>query len=195
MDDYLLTAKPADLTQMAKQNGGTFPGVKVMRAIDGRDEVRADGTLYRIKWQLFLVASFVLCMALGITSTGSAQEGERPEMVPPGKVTMGSLEYRSHCAQCHGPEGKGDGPVAAVLTKKPADLTQITKSHAGTFPEEWLTKFIDGSDMVAAHGTRGMPIWGREFSKGSPGLAKRSQHEVDRKIKLLVDYIKSIQEE
>ena len=40
----LLITKPADLTQLAKQNGGTFPGVKVMRAIDGRDEVRAHGT-------------------------------------------------------------------------------------------------------------------------------------------------------
>jgi hypothetical protein len=38
------TTKPADLTQLAKQNGRTFPGVKVMRGIDGRDEVRTHGT-------------------------------------------------------------------------------------------------------------------------------------------------------
>jgi mono/diheme cytochrome c family protein len=143
----------------------------------------------------YAVASLILAMAFGTTSMGWTQEGEQTEMVPPGKVTTGKLEYRSHCAQCHGPNGKGDGPVAAVLTKKPADLTQITKGHAGTFPEEWVRKYIDGSEMVAAHGTSEMPIWGLAFAKGGPGSsAKRSEHEVDTRIQLLVDYIKSIQE-
>lgn len=139
-------------------------------------------------------ALLVLCMVLGIASDGWAQEAEGPEMVPPGNVTTGKLEYRRHCAQCHGPDGKGDGPVAAVLTKKPADLTQITKGHAGTFPEDWVRKYIDGSEMVAAHGTSEMPIWGLAFAKGKPGVSKRSQHEVDTRIKLLMEYIKSIQE-
>ncbi len=39
----LLTTKPIDLTQLAKKNGGKFPGTKVMREIDGRDTVRAHG--------------------------------------------------------------------------------------------------------------------------------------------------------
>ena len=149
--------------------------------------------MQRNRWQ-YAVASLILAVALGTTSMGWSQEDQRPEMVPPGKVTTGKLEYRSHCAQCHGPNGKGDGPVAAVLTKKPTDLTQITKGHAGTFPEQWVRQFIDGSDMIAAHGTSEMPIWGLEFTRGGPGVMKRSPHEVDTRIKLLVDYIKSIQE-
>ena len=40
-----------------------------------------------------------------------------------------------------------------------------------------------------------MPIWGNEFSKGSPGLSKRMQHEAGTKIRLLIEYVKSIQEE
>ncbi len=40
----LLTTKPIDLTQLAKKNGGKFPGTKVMHDIDGRDTVRAHGT-------------------------------------------------------------------------------------------------------------------------------------------------------
>jgi mono/diheme cytochrome c family protein len=35
--------KPVDLTQIAKQNGGTFPTMRVMEAIDGRQTVRAHG--------------------------------------------------------------------------------------------------------------------------------------------------------
>ena len=147
----------------------------------------------RVIW-LYFGALLILCMALLIAGEGWAQESERPEMVEPGTVTTGRLEYRSHCAPCHGPSGKGDGPVAAVLTKKPANLTQITKGHAGTFPEEWVRKYIDGSEMVAAHGTSEMPIWGLTFTKAGPGATKRSQSEIDKRIKLLVAYIKSIQE-
>ncbi|MGH7894397.1 MAG: c-type cytochrome [Candidatus Binatia bacterium] len=35
--------KPPDLTQIAKQSGGTFPLKKVMRYVDGTDDVRAHG--------------------------------------------------------------------------------------------------------------------------------------------------------
>jgi len=35
--------KPKDLTQIAKENGGTFPFTKTMAAIDGTKEVRAHG--------------------------------------------------------------------------------------------------------------------------------------------------------
>jgi hypothetical protein len=39
----VLKQKPADLTQIAKNNGGTFPAQKVMRFIDGTTDVRAHG--------------------------------------------------------------------------------------------------------------------------------------------------------
>jgi len=35
--------KPTDLTQIAKRNGGRFPVEPTLRAIDGRDTVRAHG--------------------------------------------------------------------------------------------------------------------------------------------------------
>jgi mono/diheme cytochrome c family protein len=35
--------KPADLTQIAKKNGGEFPFARVMAIIDGRETVRAHG--------------------------------------------------------------------------------------------------------------------------------------------------------
>jgi mono/diheme cytochrome c family protein len=39
-----LTISPADLTQIAKKNGGKFPFWQVYRVIDGREEVRGHGT-------------------------------------------------------------------------------------------------------------------------------------------------------
>ena len=38
-----LTAKPTDLTQLAKNAGGEFPMIKVIQAIDGTSTVRAHG--------------------------------------------------------------------------------------------------------------------------------------------------------
>ena len=38
-----LTIRPADLTQLAKKNGGTFSFWRVYRSIDGSEEVRGHG--------------------------------------------------------------------------------------------------------------------------------------------------------
>ena len=43
MSKYL-TVRPADLTQIAKNNGGTFRFWQVYRTIDGREAVRGHGT-------------------------------------------------------------------------------------------------------------------------------------------------------
>ena len=43
MSKYL-TVRPADLTQLAKKNDGTFPFWQVYRMIDGREEVRGHGS-------------------------------------------------------------------------------------------------------------------------------------------------------
>jgi mono/diheme cytochrome c family protein len=39
-----LTVAPADLTVLAKKNGGSFPFWQVYRAIEGREEIRGHGT-------------------------------------------------------------------------------------------------------------------------------------------------------
>lgn len=40
-----------------------------------------------------------------------------------GDSARGSTLYTQYCSSCHGPGGKGDGPVAAGLDPKPADHT------------------------------------------------------------------------
>lgn len=42
----------------------------------------------------------------------------------------GSL-FRENCASCHGTRGAGDGPSAAKLKPKPADLTKSTLDQPG----------------------------------------------------------------
>ena len=39
-------------------------------------------------------------------------------------IVEGAQAFAAHCAQCHGARAKGDGPLAARLATRPADLTQ-----------------------------------------------------------------------
>ena len=48
-----------------------------------------------------------------------------------GQVARGAELYRTHCAACHGPNGRGDGPAAAGLSPPPADLQQLTSMPMG----------------------------------------------------------------
>ena len=45
-----LNEQPIDLTQLAKQNGGTFPFERTMQAIDGTTSLRAHGVSEMPVW-------------------------------------------------------------------------------------------------------------------------------------------------
>lgn len=78
-----------------------------------------------------LVMSTVLLAACG---GGGEQTAELPAVPSeyagktnpvgnqPDAVAAGQALYEERCSSCHGPEGKGDGPAAAALDPKPADL-------------------------------------------------------------------------
>ena len=40
-----------------------------------------------------------------------------------GDAAAGKAKYDMFCASCHGPTGKGDGPVGAALNPKPRDFS------------------------------------------------------------------------
>lgn len=82
---------------------------------------------------------------------------------------FGQREFEANCATCHGMDAKGKGPVAGFLTRNPPDLTTLSRSNGGVFPMDRLYRVIDGTDLPQAtqqagpHGSREMPIWGRDY--------------------------------
>ena len=46
-----------------------------------------------------------------------------PSSAAAGDVAAGQASYQTNCLSCHGPTGKGDGPVGAVLQPPPRDLS------------------------------------------------------------------------
>lgn len=114
-------------------------------------------------------------------------------------LEQGRRDFASLCAPCHGADGKGGGPQAAGLQKKPADLTAITARY-GRFPGDLVFETIAGIDMPDGHGTRDMPAWGDVFVSedvgGSTNLddAEKAADDASRRIAGLMHYIESIQQ-
>lgn len=98
---------------------------------------------------------------------------QQPPPQPPPKVKVEPAKpvnasdakgmFKSYCAPCHGVSGKGDGPAAAALNPKPADLTQFAKRRGGTFSAKDFEDKVNGMAMAPAHGSTEMPVWGPIF--------------------------------
>jgi mono/diheme cytochrome c family protein len=96
--------------------------------------------------------------------------------------------FRSYCASCHGISGKGAGPAAPALKAKVPDLTLLASNNQGRFPAAHVRRVIMGDEIVAAHGSREMPIWGPVFHQ--------VEADVDRgnvRLENLVKYLESVQ--
>ncbi len=73
---------------------------------------------------------FALSLGLGCVALRPALEPAYPtsfyapaEPYAAASVERGAKFYAANCALCHGADGRGDGPAAAGLTVRPADLT------------------------------------------------------------------------
>lgn len=76
-------------------------------------------------------ASLALCLAVGWIPLRRAVERAYPtsyyasaEPYATASVVRGAAVYAANCALCHGATGRGDGPAAASLPSRPADLTE-----------------------------------------------------------------------
>jgi copper transport protein len=94
---------------------------------------------------LLVIAVFVFYLQL--------DAGERYiNPIPPNQssIAQGEAIYRVQCIACHGPSGRGDGPVGLTLNPPPADLYLHTQP--GIHPDgrlyEWITfGFADNQVM------------------------------------------------
>ena len=116
---------------------------------------------------LFTAALLTLAAPLQANAQAQFREESRLQqrIHEPG---FGKREFDSNCAACHGMDAKGRGPVAGFLTKNPPDLTLLARGNGGVFPMDRLYRAIDGRDLpegsqVGPHGSREMPIWGRDY--------------------------------
>jgi mono/diheme cytochrome c family protein len=102
----------------------------------------------------------------------------------------GAYAFRTHCATCHGIQGKGDGPLAESLRYQPADLTLIARRNGGSFPTERIVRIVDGRNPLKGHGGPDMPVWGDAFKNADTNYDEK---RVRQKIEAVVEYVKTLQ--
>lgn len=107
---------------------------------------------------------------------------------PEDALRQGAEDFRQYCAACHGVDGRGQGPVAPFLVRKPPDLTTLAFRNDGEFPLDQVYFIIDGRGEVAAHGTREMPVWGERF--GDEEVSETAKRE---RILNIIAYLQSLQ--
>lgn len=104
-------------------------------------------------------------------------------------VPAGSGLFSTYCVVCHGTDGKGSGPLAESLKRRPADLTALAKTNGGTYPRDMVAKIIDGREGVKGHGGGDMPVWGDAFERSQDA----GPQAVKERIEALVEYLATIQ--
>lgn len=123
--------------------------------------------------------------------------GTTPALVFGQDISNGQREYEENCATCHGLSGRGDGPLSRYLTRSPPDLTQLAKANQGRFPFEKVYEIIDGRRMLQLHGTREMPVWGREFTSSKYFAEHREPYNAESfardRLLNLVAFIRQLQ--
>jgi mono/diheme cytochrome c family protein len=104
-------------------------------------------------------------------------------------IPAGSGLFSTYCVVCHGADGKGTGPLADSLKRRPADLTALAKTNGGTYPRDMVAKVIDGREGVKGHGGGDMPVWGDAFERSQDA----GPQAVKDRIEALVEYLATIQ--
>ncbi len=123
------------------------------------------------------------CLLLGLALVVAAAFD-----APPGG--QGASTFRTHCAPCHGADGKGEGPLADGLRYHPADLSLISARNGGSFPTEKVIRIVDGRSPLKGHGGPDMPVWGDAFKNAD---TRYDDKRVREKIRQVVDYLRTIQ--
>lgn len=108
-------------------------------------------------------------------------------------------DFLALCADCHGADARGNGPLTKNLTKVPPDLTRIQERANGKFEEKAVFDWILGLNTPNFHGNREMPIWGDWLMDETLGdstsldAAPKAERVVERRVMALVKYLKGLQ--
>jgi len=140
-------------------------------------------------------------VVLGVgLSARPASPADRPGQAPPPALSpappspvagvAGAYTFRTHCASCHGADGRGEGPMAASLRFQPPDLTLIAKRNGGAFPADRVERIVDGRNPLEGHGGPDMPIWGDAFKNSETGY---DEAQARAKIHAVVEHLRTLQ--
>lgn len=113
-------------------------------------------------------------LAVGLYGLYRGLREPPPPPPPQGRIDAAAL-YSSHCAVCHGPTGKGDGPGAKVIRQKLGDFTDPAAMRP--LDDRFLFGIIQKGGSQYGR-SNAMPAWGMKLT--------------DDEIRALVRYIRGM---
>jgi mono/diheme cytochrome c family protein len=108
------------------------------------------------------VPMVILVLLVSVVVSASAQI--RNQRQPPIRPVDRASIFQNYCAACHGLDGRGNSPVSKALKREVPDLTRLLQRNDGPFPAIHVRTIMFGADdLLPAHGSKEMPIWGPIF--------------------------------
>jgi mono/diheme cytochrome c family protein len=99
---------------------------------------------------LATIAGFVLLWRLLTAVPAALPVRQNPVAPTPESRGIGRRIYDLHCQVCHGPDGRGDGPLASSLRPRPADLrVHMAMGHSDGQLFEFISDGFPGTAMPA----------------------------------------------
>ena len=145
---------------------------------------------------IFNLLVFGAALVSILTIAGAQENQIKKTQVKATSPVSAAQMFKEYCAVCHGPSGKGDGPVATALKVPPPDLTTLAQRHDGKFPDDYVSNVLKNGVQNPAHGSGEMPVWGPIFDTMNrwkalcPGM---DETPVTLRITNLTNYLKSVQ--
>ena len=130
----------------------------------------------------------VVVLLVSVVVFASAQNRSQREQ--PIRPVDGASIFRHYCAACHGLDGRGNGPVSEALKRKVPDLTRLSLRNHSAFPAIHVRTVImfGADDLLPAHGSKEMPIWGPIFHE-----IEFDQDLGNVRLENVTEYLESIQ--
>lgn len=189
----------ADLTVLAKNNGGQFPSNRVRSTIMGEEVLASHGSREMPIWGPIFhqietdvdrgnVRLENLVKYLESIQSIPSQKERVKEDSTTENLLSGAQLYKQHCAVCHESDLQGNGPVPAPF-RVPPDLSTLTRRHSGKFPDAYVVEVLRNGVKMPAHGPAEMPIWGADFRARD----RLNETQVTLRITNLTNYIEAIQ--
>ncbi len=108
-------------------------------------------TRSKILWILAAIAVVLAALALVYSDLVRSAFLRNPIARTAQSIARGRDLFQKDCAICHGAEGKGDGPAAAGLPKRPKDLGRLAPPPI--FPDGVVAyRIIQGVRLMPAFG-------------------------------------------
>jgi len=114
----------------------------------------------------------------------------------PAAAQSGKQDYDAYCAECHGDDGKGNGPTTQTIpmSPPPPDLTILAKKNGGKFPFDEVVEIVDGRKNIPSHERIQMPFLGTTLQQSGKEFTPESDAAVKRRIDAMARYVESLQQ-